>query len=101
MTNPTGKNRFEAGKNGIAAIATESRTISPPRRKMATKTTFRNPTTKMIVDKFLGSAKDVTKGMDRIVQSQHKSLGDVKSQKFLARRYVLKVSRNIIAISRP
>ena len=48
----------------------------------------------MIVDKFLGSAKEVINGMDRIVQSQHKSFGDVRSQKFLARRYVLKVNDN-------
>ena len=84
ITNPTGKNKLEAGRKGTAMIAMLSNTTSHPRRKRPTRATLKNPKTKMMVDRFRGSARDVINGIEPMVQSQQRSLGDNRSQKFLA-----------------
>lgn len=85
MTNPTGKNRFEAGKNG--RIVKESATTKLVENDLTevliadhemAVTKVNNKT----VDKFRMSKTDLTNGTVLIVQSHIRSQGHRSSQAF-------------------
>ena len=83
MTNPTGKNKFEAGKKGKAVIASAIITIEQwacDRALHADHTRPRPTATVATVAKFLGSPRCVTRGTVSMVQSQLRLEGLSRSQ---------------------
>lgn len=78
MTKPTGKKRFDAGKNGREIKARLiSKAFWPKYRE--TNSRWRKMAPKSRVIRFLGSARLVTKGTVPIVQSHNSSEGDNNS----------------------
>ena len=89
MTKPTGKNRFAAGRKGRtsqAVVITSCLERSSPvlravRRRWRKKARVRR------VAKFLGSEREVRRGTEPIVQSQHKEEGQSRRPRLIEMRW--------------
>ena len=84
ITNPTGKNIFDAGINGMI-IQEEAKITCLDRVSLDLKITLRrlmNNKKTLRITRTLVSARDVRRGMEPMVQSQHREDGHMSSQRF-------------------
>jgi len=89
ITNPTGKNIFDAGINGMT-IQDEAKITCLEKLSHDLKITWRrlnNTKETPRITRTLESAREDTRGMEPIVQSQQRSDGHRRSQRFRHGRY--------------